>query len=44
MDISATFVRDCIRTGKSIKYLVPEPVGEHIIRKNSTSNGSKGAF
>ncbi len=33
MDISATFVRDCIRTGKSIRYLVPEPVGEHISRK-----------
>jgi nicotinate-nucleotide adenylyltransferase len=33
MDISATFVRDCIRTGKSIKYLVPDSVGEHISRK-----------
>jgi len=33
MDISATFVRDCIRDGKSIRYLVTERVEEYILRK-----------
>ena len=31
LDISATYVRNCIRNNKSIRYLVPEPV-EQLIR------------
>lgn len=31
LDISATYIRSCIRDNKSIRYLVPEPV-ESIIR------------
>ncbi|QRR02897.1 nicotinate (nicotinamide) nucleotide adenylyltransferase [Dyadobacter sandarakinus] len=31
LDISATYIRDCIRTGRSIRYMVPEPV-EQLIR------------
>lgn len=30
LDISATFVRDCVHTGKSIRYLVPAAVEERI--------------
>jgi nicotinate-nucleotide adenylyltransferase len=30
MDISATFIRNCVRNRKSIRYLVPDPVGEMI--------------
>jgi nicotinate-nucleotide adenylyltransferase len=30
MDISATFIRKCIRQEKSIRYLVPDAVGEFI--------------
>jgi len=26
LDISATFIRNCIRNGRSVRYLVPEPV------------------
>ena len=31
LDISATYIRDCIKNNKSIRYLVPEPV-ETMIR------------
>ncbi len=30
LDISATFIRNCIRQGRSIRYLVPDPVEEMI--------------
>jgi nicotinate-nucleotide adenylyltransferase len=32
LDISATYIRNCIKNNKSIRYLVPEPV-EQIIRQ-----------
>ncbi|GGC02305.1 nicotinate (nicotinamide) nucleotide adenylyltransferase [Dyadobacter sediminis] len=31
LDISATYIRNCLKTGKSIRYMVPEPV-EQLIR------------
>ncbi|MBL7875572.1 MAG: nicotinic acid mononucleotide adenylyltransferase, partial [Cyclobacteriaceae bacterium] len=31
LDISATYIRQCIKNNKSIRYLVPEPV-EAMIR------------
>ncbi len=33
LDISATFIRDCIRANRSIRYMVPEVVVEMIERK-----------
>jgi nicotinate-nucleotide adenylyltransferase len=33
LDISATFIRDCIKNGKSIRYMTPEIVEEYIVRK-----------
>lgn len=30
LDISATFIRNCIRQGRSVRYLVPDPVEEMI--------------
>jgi len=33
MDISATYIRDLVRKGKSIRYLVPDVVAEMILRK-----------
>lgn len=30
LDISATFIRSCIRNGRSVRYLVPDPVEEMI--------------
>lgn len=34
IDISATFIRNCIRKDQSIRYLVPDPVEEMIRTKN----------
>lgn len=33
LDMSATFIRSCIRKGQSIRYLVPDPVEEMIRTK-----------
>lgn len=33
LDISATFIRECLKNGKSIRYMTPEVVEEFIIRK-----------
>jgi nicotinate-nucleotide adenylyltransferase len=33
LDISATFIRKCIKSNRSIKYLVPEKVAEYIYDK-----------
>ncbi|MDX2282114.1 MAG: nicotinate (nicotinamide) nucleotide adenylyltransferase [Saprospiraceae bacterium] len=30
LDISATYIRECIRKGQSVRYLVPEPVFEYL--------------
>lgn len=30
LDISATYIRDCIRNGKSVRYLVPDAVWEYL--------------
>ncbi|MEZ4966919.1 MAG: nicotinate (nicotinamide) nucleotide adenylyltransferase [Saprospiraceae bacterium] len=30
LDISATYIRECIRQGKSVRYLVPDPVWEYL--------------
>jgi nicotinate-nucleotide adenylyltransferase len=34
IEISSTFIRDCIRKNKSVKYLVNESVEEYIIENN----------
>lgn len=33
MEISATFVRECIREGKSVRYLVPDSVYEELQKR-----------
>jgi nicotinate-nucleotide adenylyltransferase len=33
IDISATFIRNCVRKGQSVRYLVPDPVEEMIRTK-----------
>ena len=33
LDISATFIRDCIKSGKSIRYMVPESVENYMAIK-----------
>lgn len=33
LDISATFIRRCVRNGQSVRYLVPDPVEEMIRTK-----------
>jgi nicotinate-nucleotide adenylyltransferase len=30
LDISATYIRDCLKKGQSVRYLVPEPVFEYL--------------
>lgn len=30
LDISATYIRDCIKAGKSVRYLVPDAVWEYL--------------
>jgi len=30
LDISATYVRECLKNGKSVRYLVPDPVWEYL--------------
>lgn len=34
LDISATYIRTCVKEGKSVRYLVPEPVEEMIRIRN----------
>ena len=38
LDISATYIRQCIREKKSIRYLVPEPVEQMIRARGFYSN------
>jgi nicotinate-nucleotide adenylyltransferase len=30
MHLSATYIRDCVKAGKSVQYLVPESVFEYL--------------
>lgn len=38
LEISATFIRSCVKQGRSIKYLVPERVEEYIKQKKFYEN------
>lgn len=40
LDISATYIRECLRTGKSVRYLVPDAVFEYL--ESSTLYRSEG--
>jgi nicotinate-nucleotide adenylyltransferase len=39
LNLSATYIRECIRTGKSVRYLVPEAVFEYLENSNLYRNG-----
>ncbi len=34
LDISSTYIRECLRNGKSVRYLVPDPVLEYLENSN----------
>ncbi len=34
LDISSTYIRECLRNGKSVRYLVPDPVLEYLESSN----------
>lgn len=34
LDLSATYIRECLRTGKSVRYLVPEAVYQYLETSN----------
>lgn len=40
LDISATYIRECLRTGKSARYLVPDAVFEYLESSNMYKNGA----
>lgn len=39
LDISATYIRECLRTGKSVRYLVPDAVFEYLESGNLYRGG-----
>lgn len=38
MEISATYIRECLKKGKSIQYLVPDPVFQYLQTSNLYKN------
>jgi len=40
LDISATYIRECLRTDKSVRYLVPDAVFEYLESSNMYKNGA----
>lgn len=38
MEISATYIRECLKSGKSIQYLVPDPVFHYLQTSNLYKN------
>ena len=40
LDISATYIRECLRTGKSARYLMPDAVFEYLESSNLYKNGT----